>query len=61
MGAIANEFVQNAGNEGEGFGVVQADTAGQAALSELAELGDDKLVELRAYKSVEVDLSCVGL
>lgn len=28
MGAIADEFVQDAGNEGEGFGVVQADTAG---------------------------------
>lgn len=44
--AIADEFVQGAGDEGEGFGVVEADAAGETALGEEAGLGDDELVDL---------------
>ena len=39
--AIADEFVQDAGDEGEGFGVVEADAAGETTLGESADLGYD--------------------
>ena len=44
--AIADQFMQDIGDEGEGFGVVQAHTAGEAFLGEEAGLGDDEFVDL---------------
>lgn len=44
--AIADQFVEDAGDQGESFGVVEADAAGEAALSELPGLGDEELVNL---------------
>lgn len=46
MGAIADELVQDAGDQGEGFGVVEADAAGQAALGEEARLRYEEFVDL---------------
>ena len=46
MRAIANEFVEDAGDEGESFGVVQAHAAGESALGEGAGLCDEELVDL---------------
>lgn len=48
MFAIADELVEHGSNECERFGVVEADTAGEAALGEGAELADEELVELGA-------------
>ncbi|KAK0933243.1 hypothetical protein LTR29_015209, partial [Friedmanniomyces endolithicus] len=46
VGAIADELVQDAGDEGEGFGVVEAEAAGEAALGEGADLGYQEFVDL---------------
>jgi hypothetical protein len=46
MGAIADEFLENAGDEGESFGVVQAHTTGKSPLREGAGLCDEELVDL---------------
>jgi len=46
MLAIADQLVQNAGDKGERFGVVEAHTAGQPLLGLKAHLADDELVEL---------------
>lgn len=46
MISIADQFVQNASDEGEGFGMIEADTAGEAALGELADLGDEEFIYL---------------
>jgi hypothetical protein len=46
MRAIADEFVENAGYESEGFGVVEAHAAGESALGEGAGLCDEELVDL---------------
>lgn len=46
MGAIADEFMKNAGDKSKGFGVVQAYTAGKSALGEGAGLCDEELVDL---------------
>ena len=44
--AITDEFLQDAGDQGEGFGVVEADTSCETALGEGAGLGDEELVDL---------------
>ena len=44
--AIANQLVQNAGDQSEGFGMVETDAASQASLGKEARLGDDELVKL---------------
>ena len=44
--AIADEFVENAGNQSKGFGMVQAHTTGKSALGEGAGLCDEELVDL---------------
>jgi hypothetical protein len=44
--AIADEFVQDAGYQCQCFGVVESDTAGEAALGELACGGDEEFVDL---------------
>lgn len=46
VGAIADEFVQDAGDEGQRFGVVESHAAGEAALGEVAEGGDEEFVDL---------------
>lgn len=46
MGAIADEFMKNAGDKSKGFGVVQAYTAGKSALGKGAGLCDEELVDL---------------
>ena len=46
MRAIADKFMENAGDEGEGFGVVQAHAASESALGEGAGLCDEELVDL---------------
>lgn len=51
MRAITDELLEDAGNEGEGFGVVQAHAAGEAALGEGAGLGDEELVDLEIMMS----------
>jgi len=49
VGAIADELVQDGGDEGEGFGVVEADAAGEAALGEVAEVGEGEFVYLLLF------------
>jgi len=44
--AIADELVQDGGDEGEGFGVVEADAAGEALLGEGAGLVEEEFVYL---------------
>jgi hypothetical protein len=44
--AIANEFLQDAGDQGEGFGVVETDASSETALGEGAGLGYEELVDL---------------
>jgi hypothetical protein len=44
--AIADEFVEDGGDKGEGFGVVESDTACEPALCEEAGLGDNELIDL---------------
>jgi hypothetical protein len=44
--AIADELLDVVGDEGRGFGLVEADAAGEALLSEVADLGEEELVEL---------------
>ena len=51
MRAIANEFIKNAGDESESFGVVQAHAAGKSALGEGAGLCDEELVDLQIMMS----------
>lgn len=46
MRAIAYEFMKNIGDEGEGFGMIQAHAAGKSALGEGAGLCDEELVDL---------------
>ena len=46
MRAIADEFVEDAGDEGEGFSVVEAYAASESALGESAGLCDEELVDL---------------
>ena len=46
MRAIADEFMEHIGDEGEGFGMVQAHAAGESALGEGAGLCDEELVDL---------------
>jgi hypothetical protein len=55
--AIADEFLQDACDQGESFGVVEADTSCETALGEGAGLGDEELVDLswgRISMSVEM-------
>ena len=51
--AIADEFLQDAGDQGEGFGVVEADTSCETALGEGAGLGDEELVDLSWWGRIE--------
>jgi hypothetical protein len=51
MRAIADEFVENAGYKGEGFGVVQAHAAGESTLGEGPGLCDEELVDLEIMVS----------
>jgi len=44
--SIADEFLQDAGDECECFSVVEADTSCETALGEGAGLGDEELVDL---------------
>ena len=46
MRAIADEFMENAGDKSKGFGMVQAHAAGKSALGEGAGLCDEELVDL---------------
>lgn len=46
VGTIADELVQDGGDEGDGFGVVEFDAAGEAALGEVPEVGDEEFVDL---------------
>jgi hypothetical protein len=46
MFAIADEFVEDGGDEAECFCAVESDAAGEAALGEEAGLGDYQLVYL---------------
>ncbi|KAK0300374.1 hypothetical protein LTR01_009286, partial [Friedmanniomyces endolithicus] len=46
VGAIADELVQDAGDEGEGFGVVEAEAPREAALGEGANLGYEEFIDL---------------
>jgi hypothetical protein len=48
-------FLEVVCDESGCFGVVQLDTAGQAALGELAKLRDDKLVE---FSGTELHCGC---
>lgn len=54
--AISNELVEDAGDKGEGFGVVESDAASQTALSELTRLCDQELVDLCMGVSLSVAL-----
>lgn len=60
MLAIADQFVQNVGDESEGFDVVEAHATGQALLGLEAELADYQLVDLRQVVLVEL-LLIVGI
>ena len=66
MVAIADEFLEDAGDKGEGFGVVKAHAAGESALGEGAGLGDEELVDLEIMVSRwrfdigEVDCCCTS-
>ena len=51
--AIADEFLQDAGDQSEGFGVVEADTSCETALGEGAGLGDEELVDLQWWGRIE--------
>jgi hypothetical protein len=42
--SIADELVQDAGDQGEGFGAVEAHAAGEAALGEGAQVRDGEFV-----------------
>lgn len=46
VGAIADELVQDGGEEGHGFGMVEAEAAGETALSEGAQVGEGEFVDL---------------
>jgi hypothetical protein len=46
VAAIADEFVQHAGDQGEGLGPVEAHAAREPSLGEEAQVGDCELVEL---------------
>ena len=63
MIAIADEFVQDAGYQGQGFGMIESYTAGQAALGELACGRDEKFVDLRcaivSQEFIGVRIGCV--
>ena len=53
MRAIADEFMENAGDKSKGFGMVQAHAAGKSALGEGAGLGDEELVDLQWWGRIE--------
>lgn len=53
MVAIADEFLQDAGDQGEGFSVVKADTSCETTLGEGAGLGDEELVDLSWWGRIE--------
>jgi hypothetical protein len=44
VGAISDELVQDAGDQGERFDAVEAHAAGEAALGEEAQVGDGELI-----------------
>lgn len=44
--AISDELMNVIGDEGRGFGLVETDSTGEALLGEVADLGDEELVDL---------------
>jgi hypothetical protein len=49
VAAIADEFVEHTGYQGEGFGAVETHAAGETSLGKEAQVGDREFVELMRW------------